>query len=441
MPDFDVVVLGGGSAGSYIASEVARAGRSVALVEARLVGGLCPYLADMPSKSLLHSARRGETWEHAVGRRDEVTGYCSDASPVAWLATAGVTVTRGRGHISRPGAVEVDGVEYTYNDLVITTGSTPVLPAVEGLDDVPHWTSDEALSGPDLPRRLVVLGGGTVGCELAQIYAAFGSQVTVVETLGRLAGAEAPFVGEVLADSLRRMGADVRLGVEAELAERTGEGLSLRLSDETTVEADRVLLATGREPQAAGLGLEKIEVEVGPDGNVPVDSTCQVAEGVWAAGDVTGVACHTHLANYQARIVISNLLGTRREADYRAIPRVVHTTPAACAVGISPMSVPEPETDLIAAGFDLGETARAALEDDDRGRVELYADRSRGVLVGAAAVGLYAEEWMSEMVLAIRAGVHLHTLADVVHAYPTYGEALEPPIRELTDRLSATNVS
>jgi pyruvate/2-oxoglutarate dehydrogenase complex dihydrolipoamide dehydrogenase (E3) component len=436
---YDVMVLGGGS-GKNIAAELARAGRSVALVESRLVGGECPYFACMPSKSLLHSARRGETWEHAIARRDEVTRHLDDAPTAAQMAEAGVTVVRGRGRIARPGVVDVDGTEYGYTDLVVATGSEPVTPDVEGIGDVPTWTSGEALTRPELPRRLVVLGGGPVGCELSQIYAAFGSQVTLVEAADRLLASEAPFAGDLLADALRRMGADLRLGVTATSAERTETGLRLRLSDGGHLDADRILIAAGRRPRVADLGLENVGVRADPEGGIAVDVTCQAivespTDGttVWAAGDVTGVAPYTHAANHQARVVVSNVLGKRREADYRAVPRVLYTTPSVYAVGVSPVSATGLE--LVAAGYDLAETARAAVEDDDRGRVELYADRSRGVLVGAAAVGLYAEEWMSEITLAIRAETPLSILTDVVHAFPTYGEAIEPALRELAERL------
>ncbi|MCO6009495.1 NAD(P)/FAD-dependent oxidoreductase [Actinoallomurus purpureus] len=438
---YDVVVLGGGS-GKNIAAELARAGRSVALVESRLVGGECPYFACMPSKTLLHSARRNETWEHAVARRDEVTRHLDDAATAAQMAEAGVTIVRGHGRVVRPGAVEVDGTEYGYTDLVVATGSEPVRPPVEGIDDVPTWTSDEALTRPDLPRRLVVLGGGAVGCELSQIYAAFGSQVTLVEPAERLLAAEAPFVGDVLADALRRMGTDLRLGVAATSAERTETGLRLRLSDGNHIDADRILIAAGRRPRVADLGLETTGVRFDPEKGIAVDTTCRAVlteetgtDGttVWAAGDVTGIAPYTHAANYQSGVVVSNVLGKRREADYRAIPRAVYTTPSVYAVGVSPLAASGLE--LVAAGYDLSGTARAAVEDDDRGRVELYADRARGVLVGAAAVGLYAEEWMSEITLAIRAETPLSILTDVVHAFPTYGEAIEPVLRELAEQL------
>ena len=487
MPDFDVVVLGGGTSGSLIAIEVSRAGRSTALVEAGLVGGEAPYLADMASKSLLQSARRGETWEHAVARRDEVAGHLDDAVAAAGLAEAGVTLIRGTGRITGPGTVEVapqpprgslNGLPPAacltlhYQDLVVCTGSEPVAPPVEGLTDVPAWTSAEALTCPDLPRRLVVLGAGPVGCELAQIYAAFGSQVTLVESEPHVLAGEAQFTGEILGDALRRTGVDLRLGSAVVKAETTDAGLALTLADGTRIEADRVLLASGRRPRLSGLGLEELGISAGPGEMLPLDETCRVVPNaavkavpgapagpapgapgaasmpgtpakkttarVWAAGDVTAVAPYTHTARYQAQIVAANILGGHRAADYRAIPRTVYTSPSVYTVGMSPSLAAATGVELITASYDLAETARATVEDDDRGRVELYADAGAGdVLVGAAAIGPDAEEWMGEVTLAIRARIPLAVLADVVHAFPTYGEAVGRPLRGLTQRSAA----
>jgi dihydrolipoamide dehydrogenase len=465
MPDFDVVVLGGGTSGSLIATEVSRAGRSTALVEAGLVGGEAPYLADMASKSLLQSARRGETWEHAVARRDEVAMHLDDASAAGRLAEAGVTLIRGTGRITGPAAIVVQPsraqdsrsglapagpLTLHYQDLVVCTGSEPVAPPVEGLADVPAWTSAEALTCPDLPRRLVVLGAGPVGCELAQIYAAFGSQVTLVEAEPHVLPGEAQFTSEILGDALRRTGVDLRLGSAVVKAETTDDGLALTLADGTRIEADRVLLASGRRPRLSGLGLEELAITAGPGEMLPLDETCRVvpnapgkaaapakknAGRVWAAGDVTAVAPYTHTARYQARIVVANLLGGNRAADYRAIPRTVYTSPSVYTVGMSPSLAAATGVDLITVSYDLAETARAQVEDDDRGRVELYADAGSGdILVGAAAIGPDAEEWMGEVTLAIRARIPLAVLTDVVHAFPTYGEAVGTPLRGLAQR-------
>ncbi len=498
MPDFDVVVLGGGTSGVLVATGLAHAGRSVALVETGLVGGESPYLACLPSKSMLASARRGETWEHAVARRNEVTGHLDDSRFAARLADAGVTLIRGTGQVTEPGSIEVTmagrgrrgqpgKTVLGYADLVIATGSEPLAPPVEGLTDVPTWTSAEALSSQDLPRHLIVMGAGPAGCELTQIYAAFGSQVTLIEAEPQLLPDEAPFAGEILSDALRRTGADLRLGSPVVKAAPLDKGLALILADGTSLEGDRILLATGRRPRLAGLGLDKLGIRPSKAGALPVDPTCRVrtANGqpagatgqpattpaqptaaaasaaqqaappvqqaasparpaaatgqattgsgrVWAAGDVTGIAPYTHTARYQASVVIANILGEHRVADYRAIPRCVYTTPSVCCVGVTPGQAAAAGIQLRRVGHDLAETARAAVEDDDRGRIELYADMTRGdTLVGAAAVGRSAEEWMGELALAIRAGIPLKMLADVVHAFPTYGEAIERSLREL----------
>jgi pyruvate/2-oxoglutarate dehydrogenase complex dihydrolipoamide dehydrogenase (E3) component len=360
-----------------------------------------------------------------------------------------VTLVRGIGRIIGPGVVAAGGVDLTCADLVVATGSEPVAPPVEGLTDVPAWTSAKALSWPDLPRRLIVLGGGTIGCELAQIYAAFGSQVTLVEAEPRLLPCEAAFTGEMLADALRRMGADLRLGAAAVKAESLGNGLALLLADGTRLEADRVLLATGRRPRLADLGLEAAGIALTRSGAQRMDLSCRVRTGqeqtpeavdraasvtrVWAAGDVTGITSHAHTAVYQAGIVAANILGGHRRADYRAVPRPVFTAPAVCAVGLSPPCAAAAGIVLRSAGCDLAETARATVEDDDRGRLELYVAAGRPeVVAGAAAVGPYAEEWMAEVALAVRAEIPLSVLADVVHAFPTYGEAIGHLARELT---------
>jgi dihydrolipoamide dehydrogenase len=455
MGAFDVVVLGGGTAGVLVATEVALAGKSVTLVEAGLIGGESPYLACLPSKSLLLSAARGESWEQAVGRRDEVTGNLDDSPATARLTAAGVAIVRGTGRITGSGTVQVTplslgepvsltAVSLSYGDLVITTGSEPVAPPIEGLTDIPVWTTADSLTSPDLPRRLIILGGGPAGCELAQIYAAFGSQVTLVEAQERLLPGEPAFTGEVLGASLRRAGVDIHLGSAATKAERTSDGLTLGLANGTRIDANRVLLATGRRPRISGLGLDALGITIEPGAALPTTTTCRVADAgghLWAAGDVTGVG-HTHTGRYQAAVVAANITGGQREADYTAIPRTVFTTPEVFAVGVS--NWPEPGADgdqnLVTVRAALAGTARARVgtragEPGDQGCLELYADRRSGTLVGAAAVGPNATAWMAEVTLAIRARVPVATLADVVHAFPGYGEALETALRELnTDR-------
>jgi pyruvate/2-oxoglutarate dehydrogenase complex dihydrolipoamide dehydrogenase (E3) component len=440
MGAFDVVVLGGGTAGVQVALAVAGGGKSAALVEAGLIGGESPYLACLPSNSMLLSAARGETWEDAVARRNEVTSGLDDSAPALRLVEAGVTVIRGTGQITSPGTVEVspvpgaaseENVSLAYRDLVIATGCEPVAPPIEGLSDIPAWTTAEGLCSPDLPRRLIVLGGGPAGCELAQIFAAFGSQVALVEAEAGLLPGEPGFAGEILAAALRRAGVEIYLGSPATKAERTPDGLTLALEDGTRLDADRLLLASGRRPRLAGLGLDALGITVAPGQALPTTTSCRVsgtgnpADGsgrVWAAGDVTGIT-HTHASRYQASVVAANILGQPREADYSAIPRCVFTTPSVYAVG----ELPRPGLAAVRAG--LGETTRGRLGPDEPGCVELYADG--GVLVGAVAVGPDAAAWMAEVTLAIRAKIPVRLLADVVRAFPTYGEALETAVCEL----------
>ena len=487
MGAFDVVVLGGGTAGVRVAAEVAGGGQAVALVEAGLIGGESPYLACVPSNSLLLAAARGESWEDAVARRAEVTGRLDDSAAAQRLIDAGVTVFRGTGRITAPGTVEVSPAAaspaaaggpaspaaaggpasrvatLTYSGLVIATGCEPVAPPIEGLSDIPAWTTAQGLCSPDLPRRLIVLGGGPAGCELTQVYASFGSQVTLVEAESTLLPGEPAFAGEILAAALRRAGAEIYLGSRATKAERTPDGLTLALADGTRIDADRLLLASGRRPRLGGLGLDALGLEVTPGMALPTTTRCEVAGArgqVWAAGDVTGTT-HTHASRYQASVVAANILGRRREADYSAIPRCVFTTPSVYGVGVVPGPAPEeeeaaaeeaalqsagpgpregldiengPETApadarLVTARASLGDTIRAQLGLDDLGCVELYAQD--GVLVGAVAVGPDAASWMGEVTLAIRARLSVAVLADVVHAFPTYGEALETALREL----------
>src|SRR3984957_6838341 len=318
MRAFDVVVLGGGTAGVHVATEVVRGGKSVALVEAGLIGGESPYLACVPSNSLLLSASKGVAWEDAVARRNEVTGGLDDSGAAQRLTASGVTVFRGTGRITGPGAVEVspsfddaaDATSLAYTDLVIATGCEPVAPPIEGLSDIPTWTTAEALCSPDLPRRLLVLGGGAAGCELAQIFAAFGSQVTLIEADAGLLPGEAAFAGEILTAALRRAGVEIMLGSPATKAERTPDGLTLALEDGTRIDADRLLLATGRRPRLTGLGLDALGITVAPGQALPTDAWCQVVgvSQVWAARDVTGMT-HTHASRYQAEVVAANLLG------------------------------------------------------------------------------------------------------------------------------------
>jgi dihydrolipoamide dehydrogenase len=457
MESFEVVILGAGSAGEMVATMLADAGRSVALVEALRVGGECPYVACMPSKAMLRSAQaRGDAtrladlgagaaqldddtdaYASAARRRDDICEHRNDAQAAEAATKAGITLVRGRGRIARPGVVSVDGRDLEYADLVLATGSSPVTPDLPGLDDVPTWSSEEALSATERPATLLVLGGGAVGCELAQVHARFGATVWLIEPGRQLAGKEEPSIAAELADVLRRDGVEVRLETEVRRFERTPDGRArAHLSDDSTVDADRVLIATGRRPNSQGIGLDVLGITPDDSGAVPTDERCRVKgqQHVWAAGDLTGIAPYTHAANYQARVVVANLLGTHRVADYRAIPRAVYTSPSIASVGVTADAAREDGIDAVTAVMVVGETARAITVGAGGGRLVLTADRRRRVLIGAAAIGPHADEWLAEATLAIRAEVPLAVLADVVHAFPTFGEAFEPPLQELVGK-------
>jgi dihydrolipoamide dehydrogenase len=319
-----------------------------------------------------------------------------------------------------------------------------VRPPVAGLDGLGDalWSSVQALTAHEQPGRLLVLGGGAVGCELGQAFARLGSTVTLVEVASRLLVSEQPFVGEVLAAALRRDGVDVRTGATATAVRRDGTDVVLDLDDGSSVAGDRLLLAGGRAPRGAGLGLE--ELQVAPDdGAVRVDARCRAVDGsgrpvrdVFAVGDVTGVAPFTHTASYQAEVVVAELTGRGRDADYRAVPRVVYTDPSVFAVGTTAEAAGSDGADLAVGGTDLKGTARAFIEQPDpAGRLELLARRRDRVVVGAAVVGPAAESWGGELGLAVRAGLTADLLADHVHPHPGWSEAVHPAALDLIREL------
>jgi dihydrolipoamide dehydrogenase len=382
----------------------------------------------MPSKAMLRAAAQHRTWPDAIGFRDRIAEHRDDSSAVESLRDDGVEVVRGHGVITGADTLVVGPETLTWRDLVVATGAGAVVPSLPGIDDVPVWTSDDALTSPEQPGRLLVLGGGPVGCELAQVYARFGSTVSLVEAQDRLLPGEPAFVGDLLAAALRADGVDVVTGVPAAGVRRDGDEVALALDDGRSLRGDRLLVAVGKKPRVDGVGLERLGITPTDSGALPVDDRCRVQDRVWAAGDVTGIAPFTHTANYQARVVAANLTGHEKRADYRAVPRTVYTDPPVFCVGRTDGD------DAVIAEMAVGETARAAIDERDDGRVVLYADRTAGTLVGAAAIGPDADHWGAELTLAIRAGVGVDVLADVVHAFPTYAEILTPPYLQLADR-------
>lgn len=458
MRHFDVVVLGAGSAGELIATTLSRAGKTVALIEKLRVGGECAYVSCMPSKAMLRSAQvralakaavnLGATssalvldeeitaFHGAVARRDRIAEYRDDSAASEGAIRDGVAIFRGKGVFAGPNSLCINQDELGWNDLVIATGSVPVIPKIEGLESINAWTSEDALSAGVRPESVLIVGGGPVGCELAQIFARFGTDTTLVQFSSQLADHEQADVAIRLSQNLQEDGVVVLLETEVVKVELSADGkTSVQLSNGSNVIVERVIIAAGRHPDTTDLGLDKLGIEIDKEGAVQVDKHCRVVgqDHIWAAGDVTGIAPFTHTANYQGRIVSSNLMGIEKIANYSAIPRAIYTDPPLASVGIN--ADLENREGFIISKMELSEVSRATTDGSSGGLLVLTADPLRGVLVGASAIGPHADEWMAEASLAIRAEIQISLWCDLVHAFPTYGEAFERPLRELASQI------
>jgi pyruvate/2-oxoglutarate dehydrogenase complex dihydrolipoamide dehydrogenase (E3) component len=428
-----VVVLGGGVAGEHFVGALRRLdGESqITVVESRLVGGECSYWACMPTKTMLRApelaaaarhtegavstvavdAQRIFAWRDVVAERD-------DSSQVEWLASQDARLVRGEGVVAEPGLVRVGDEELRYDRLVVATGSSPAIPPVAGLDEVDYWTNVQATEAVEVPGRLVVLGGGPVGCELAQFYARVGSHVTLVQGDSRLLSRVDADAAELVDEALREDGVEIVL--DARAASATGDALSL--ADGRELPFDRLLVATGRRPNVQGL--EPLGLHVTPRGIV-VDERLRAGDGVWAIGDVNGIAPFTHVGKYHARIVAYDMQGRDVRADHRAIPATIFTDPQVATVG-------DTEGGL-SARWDLSSVSRLSTYERPKrpGFVKVVADPERRVLKGAVAVGPEAGEWLQQLTLAIRAETPVDVLLDVIPPFPTFSEGVFLALREL----------
>lgn len=432
---FDAIVIGMGPGGEVVADRLLDGGKRVAVVESELIGGECGYWACIPSKTLLRPADvRGEAvraagvarprldWQAIRAQRDKMIRHLDDTAQVNEYEDRGATVVKAPAKIVGPGRVEASDRELEADHIVLATGSSAFLPPIDGLDQVPVWTNREATTLNRVPGEAIVIGGGAVAVELGQFLARMGAKVTLVQRGEEVLTREDSRVGELVKHALELDGVRVLTGREVQGVRADGIGTLAELDDGTSVTAEVVVVATGRRPRVEGLGLENVGLD---PSSLRIDERCRLTDGVWAVGDVTGVAMFTHVAKYQGRVVADTILGRPRSADYRGIPRVVFADPEIAAVGLTAEQARQRGIETVSAEIDLPEliTRPWTYETEPRGTLGVLADRGRGVLIGAWAVAPLASEWIHEAALAVRAQIPITTLLDGVAQFPTYSES------------------
>jgi pyruvate/2-oxoglutarate dehydrogenase complex dihydrolipoamide dehydrogenase (E3) component len=431
----DVIVIGGGPAGEAAAHEARTRGATVTVIERDLMGGECPFWACMPSKTLLNQAARRHggldvAWKHASDRRDwmisrEGTPYPSDAGHVRSLEAAGARVIRGTGRIAGPGRVEV-----TVNDggtesvearsVIVSAGSTPVVPPIPGISDAGYWTNREATSARELPSSLVVLGGGPVGDELSQVYARFDVRVTLIAGGDRILPRDHPLSSQAVADQLSEEGVDIRYGARAESVTAGGPGRIVHLSDGTTAEGAELLLAVGRRgADLRALGTEEAGATLNDRGVPEVDEQLRAADGLFVAGDAAGGLQFTHVADYEGLVTARAATGGTATADLRSVPKSTFTDPEVGAVGMTAEEARAVGIDAEELSKDFARSGKGQTIEGSRGHLTIVFDKDRKVLVGAFAACPSGGELIHEATLALKAQIPLGVLADTIHSFPT----------------------
>lgn len=451
--DFDLIVIGAGPAGENAADYAVKHGLRVAIIESELVGGECSYWACMPSKALLRSgqalnaARRLPGAKQAItspinveqvlARRDSFAGDWDDSGQTGWLDSAGIELIRGRGELVGAHLVQVGQAQYSALAVVLATGSVPALPNIEGLVQAKPWGTREATAAKEIPARLIIIGAGVAGTELAFAFSSLGSQVTMLSR-GSLVSREEPFVGKYLAEALEVAGVQFLQGVTPDRVDRDAEGVvSVRLGDGRQIFADQVLVSTGRRANTANLGLAALNLD--PTAKLSVDDTMLVEGFDWlyAVGDVNSRAALTHQGKYQARIAGEAIAARRNgeqlserqwgshvaSADHVAVPRVIFSDPQVAAVGMTEAEARAKKLNIRCVEYELGAVAGASLHADGyQGHAKLVVEQNRQVVIGATFVGQDVAELLHAATIAIVGEVAMDRLWHAVPAYPTISE-------------------
>lgn len=436
--EFDVAVIGAGSASEALVGHLADSDLSVVVFEPGLVGGECPFLACMPSKAMLHDVGTDRTWDEAVRRRDEIVSHLDDDEHAEGLRDRGATLVRERAQIAGAGIVRAGGVDYSVADIVVATGARPVAPDIDGLD-LAHdrvWTSRDALTATERPESIVMVGGGVVGSELAYVFSGFGSSVTTLDESERPIDSFHPEVSRLIGEHLGRVGVDVVNGISVERVTLADDHAAVHLADGTVHRADRLVVATGRRPQVKGLGLETVGVN--DVENLEIDDRGAVigAEHVWIAGDVAGREQYTHVANAHAAVIADQLVGsgTRRFGD-SVIPACVFIRPPVFTVGPQWSELGD-DDDIVRVGIGV-DTARHSTDELDSGFLAVAARRSTGCLIAANGIGPRFDELTHALVIAIDGNVPVDRLRRTIQPFPTVGDGLGDAFAQLADALDA----
>ena len=446
--DVDVVVIGLGPGGEAAATKLASEGLKVVGIDRRLVGGECPYYGCIPSKmairaaDLLAEGRRipgmagastvTPDWSEPAARiRDEATDDWDDAVAVKRLEKAGVRFVRGHARLAGSRTVEVDGSTFRASrGVLLNTGTEPAVPPIEGLDGTPYWTNREALRATEAPTSLAVIGGGTIGVELAQAFARFGTRVSVFEAADRLVLPEEPEAAQLLAEVFEADGMVVRAGARIESVRHDGDRFELVL-DGGSAQAERLLVASGRRQNLGDIGLDTVGLD--PEAKaIEVDERLRAGDGLWAIGDITGKGAFTHMSMYQSAIAARDILGQDGPpADYRAVPRVTFTDPEIGSVGLTERQAREAGVDVRVGVTDMSSATRGWIH-RAQGLVKLVEDADRGVLVGATAMSPMGGEVLSMLTVAVHAEVPTDVLRSMMYAYPTFHRAVESALADLS---------